>query len=144
VNIAGQADPNWPNRTGYSIPYAILLCSRWGAGRGEGSCGSECLGHQAVRVALCILLFVLYTLLISIVVVTVCFIRCSVKLPLSQPMSFCLFLSILPPTLAGREVKKRPRGPLSPAMAKLQHLILCLTWGGDNGNNEQSMLKQLS
>ena len=39
--------------------------------------------------------FVLCILLICIVVVPVPFIYCSVKLPLSRPTSFCLFLSIL-------------------------------------------------
>jgi len=43
----------------------------------------ECAGHQAVRVALCILLFVLCILLISIIIATVCFICCSVNLLLS-------------------------------------------------------------
>ena len=36
------ADPTWPNRTGYSIPCAVMLCSGWGgAGRREVSHGSE-------------------------------------------------------------------------------------------------------
>ena len=77
----------------------------------------ECTGHQAVRVVLCISLFVLYILLISIVVVTVCFIFCSVELPLSQPMGFfCLFLSILLPTAAEGGVVEWPHGPLLPAI----------------------------
>jgi len=45
--------------------------------------------------------FVSYFLLICIVVVTVPSVCCSVKLPLSRPTSFCLFLSILLRTLAG-------------------------------------------
>jgi len=40
-------------------------------------------GHQVVRVALCILLFVLCILLISVIAVTVRFVCCSIKLPLS-------------------------------------------------------------
>jgi len=43
---AGRADPNWPNRTGYSIPCAIMLGSSVGAGGGEGSCGSGARGAQ--------------------------------------------------------------------------------------------------
>jgi len=43
----------------------------------------------------------LYILLIGIGGVTVPFVCCSVKLPLSQPMSFCFFLSILLLTPAG-------------------------------------------
>jgi len=45
--------------------------------------------------------FLLYILLMCIAVITVRFVCCSVKLPLSQPTSFCLFLSILLPTPAG-------------------------------------------
>ena len=45
--------------------------------------------------------FVLCLLLICIVVVTVPFVCCFVKLPLSRPTSFCLFLSILLLTLVG-------------------------------------------
>ena len=56
--------------------------------------------QRAVRAALCVLLFVL-CILICIVVVTVPFVSCSVKLPLSRPTSFCLFLSILLHTPAG-------------------------------------------
>ena len=49
-------------------------------------------GHWAVRVALCIPLFVLCILLISIIVVTVRFLCCSDKLPLSRFISFgCFF-----------------------------------------------------
>jgi len=82
----------------------------------------EHTGHQAMRVALSISLFVLY-ILISIVVVAVPFICFSVKLPLSQPTSFCLFPSILHPTRAGGGAIKRPRGPLLLATAKPQHLL---------------------
>jgi len=54
-------------------------------------------GDRVVRVALCILLFVLNILLISIAVVTVCFICSSVKLPLSSPTSLLLFPFHSPP-----------------------------------------------
>jgi len=59
------------------------------------------VGHWAVRVTLCILLFVLCILLLNIVVVTVRFHCCSVQLPLSRPMSFCHFLSVLLRTPVG-------------------------------------------
>jgi len=98
---AGRADPTWPNRAGYSIPCDVMLGSgggelgtgthSWlgsmGTGPGEllsGSCGLCCA-----------------FLLICIVVVTVPFVCCSVKLPLSRPTSFYLFLSILLCTPAG-------------------------------------------
>jgi len=54
--------------------------------------------------------FVLCILLICIVVVTVPFACCSVKLPLSQPTSFCLFLSILLRTPVEGGAAERPRG----------------------------------
>jgi len=47
--------------------------------------------------------FVLCIPLFCIVVVPVPFVCCSVKLPLSRPTSFCLFLSILLRTAAGGE-----------------------------------------
>jgi len=53
------------------------------------------------RAALWAVRFVLCILLICIVVVTVPFVCCSVKLPLSRPTGFCLFLSILLRTPAG-------------------------------------------
>ena len=57
----------------------------WAAGR-QSRLGST--QQQVVRVALCILLFVLCILLICIVVVTVPFVCCSVKLPLFRPTGF--------------------------------------------------------
>jgi len=71
-----------------------MLGSYWGElGGGKSVVALEHAGHQAVRVALCISLFVLYILIISITVIIVPFVCCSVKLPLSQPTSFCLFVS---------------------------------------------------
>jgi len=104
-----------------------------GSGRGEvarrkGVVAGESVGHRAVRAALCVSLFILYILLIGIAVVTVCFVCCSIKLPLSGPMNFCLFLSILLPTPDGEGVKERPRVPLLPAMAKLQQNSLSMIW----------------
>jgi len=74
------------------------LAGGWGA---KLIAAPEHAGHQAVRVALSTPLFVLHILLISITVNTVYFVCCSVKLSLSGPTSFCLFLSILLPTSAG-------------------------------------------
>jgi len=80
-----------------------------------------------VRVALSILLFVLYIFLIRIIsylliVVTVHF----VKLPLSQPTSFRLFLSILLHTPAAEGTTEQSHGPVLLAMAKLQHCLTAL------------------
>jgi len=66
---------------GYLITPDIMLCLR--GGQGKSISAQELLGHQEVRVAPCIPLFVLYILLISVIVVAVCFLCCSVKLPLS-------------------------------------------------------------
>ena len=38
-DTAGQTDPNWPDRTGYSIPCAAMLGAGGGAGQGEGGPG---------------------------------------------------------------------------------------------------------
>jgi len=71
-------------------------------GSGWGELGSrKALAAQAVRAALCVLLFVLCIHLICVVVVIVLFVCCSAKLPLSRPTSFCLFLSVLLRTPAG-------------------------------------------
>ena len=104
---AGQADPTWPNRAGYSIPCAVTLGS--GGGELSGQNSLVAWGHgrrsgpvRSGRAALWFVRFVLCFLLICIVVVTVPFVCCSVKLPLSRPTSFCLFLSILLRTPSGR------------------------------------------
>jgi len=103
-DTTGRADPTWSNRTGYSIPCAVVLGSRLGeVAGGKLIAAQECMGHRVVRVALCISLFVLYTLLISIVFVIVCFICCSAKLPLPRPTSFLPFSSHYPPHPSGGE-----------------------------------------
>ena len=82
-----------PGQTEQCIPYHVPSC--WVLGGGSRETGTHSwLGSAwwwAVRVALCVLLFVLCVLLIRIIVVTVPFVCCSVKLPLSRPTSFCLF-----------------------------------------------------
>jgi len=62
----------------------------------------ECVARWAVRVALCISLFVLYIFLINVIVVTVHFVSCSVKLPLSQTTSFAFFFPFSSPLQEGR------------------------------------------
>jgi len=76
----------------------------WGGSGGAGtlSHGSGALGSGGRGERLCCAVcFVLCIPLICIVVVPVPFVCCSVKLPLSRPSSFCLFLSILLRTPAG-------------------------------------------
>ena len=101
---AGGADPTWPNRAGYSIPCAVML----GSGGGELGSGNSLVAWERVVLVwsrrerlCCAICFVLCVPLFCIFVVTVPFVCCSVKLPLSRPTSFCLFLSILLRTPAG-------------------------------------------
>jgi len=96
--------PTWPNRAGYSIPCAVML----GSGGGWGWCGGNSLtARERVapvvfgRATLWLVWFVSCFLLFCIVIVPVPSVCCSVKLPLSRPTCFCLFLSILLRTLAG-------------------------------------------
>jgi len=98
------ADPTWPNRARYSIPCDVIAGFRWGRGGPAGTHSwlgrvrrQSCSGERVCGVVW----FVLCFLLICTVVVVVPFVCCSVKLPLSQPTSFCLFLFILLRTPAG-------------------------------------------
>jgi len=107
---SGLTQTGQPN--GYSIPRAVVLGSEWGSWPGEKLIAAwELMGHRAVRVALCILLLILHILLISIIVVAVRFLCCSVKLPLYQPTSFRLLLSILLPIPVGGGATERSHGP---------------------------------
>jgi len=110
-DTAGQADPTWPNRAGYSIPCAVMLGSSGGGGavgtllqlgRAQRRFSQRerfCSAGSVLRGLFCG--FVLCNPLFCIVVVPVPFVCSSVKLPLSRPTSFCLFLSILLRNSAG-------------------------------------------
>jgi len=92
-----------PGQTEQGIPYHVPSCwvpvgGSWVAGT-HSRLGSS--RWRSWRAALWVVQFVLCFLLICIVVVPVPFVCCSVKLPLSWPTSFCLFLSILLHTPAG-------------------------------------------
>jgi len=81
-------------------------------------------------------------LLICIIVVPVPFVCCSVKLPLSRPTGFCLFLSIFLHTPAGGgAVMCRISCWLQP---NHNNKFAARAWGGDNGRVEQQLLKLLS
>ena len=116
------ADPTWPNRARYSIPCDVTL----GSGGGSGAAGTHSrLGAGAAPVRFresgcCTVRGCVFSLFVSLLFLfpSVC---CSVKLPLSRPTSFCLFLSILLRTPAGvgaaawrfccwRQPKPRHRG----------------------------------
>jgi len=71
---------------------------RWELTRGSGPRGSGGRGGQLC----CAVCFLLCIPLFCIIVVPVPSVCCSVKLPLSRPTGFCLFLSILLRTPAGR------------------------------------------
>jgi len=96
-----------PGQTEQGIPYHLLSCwvlveRSWAVGT-HSRLGS--VWRQSGREWLCsagsVLWFVLCVPLFCIVVVPVPSVCCSVKLPLSRPTGFCLFLSILLRTPAG-------------------------------------------
>jgi len=92
-DTAERADPNWPNRTGCLIPCAVMLGSGWGrwAG-GKRVVSREHVGHWAVRVALCISLFVLYILHIGIVVLLFTLFAVQLNCPYPDPQVFAFFI----------------------------------------------------
>ena len=124
---ARLAHLNWPNKTGYSIPCAVMLGSGEGMGWGKLMAAWEHAGHRVVRVALCISLFVLYILLPSFLLLLFAPFAVLLNCPYPDPRVFCLFLSILLPTPAGGGAIERPCGPLLPATAKLQQQQKCGT-----------------
>jgi len=90
---AEWADPAWPNRTGYSVPWTVML----GSGLGELGGGSSLAARErpvlvrSGRVALWFVRFVSCFLLICIIVVTVPFavlVNCPCPDP---PVSACFF-----------------------------------------------------
>jgi len=139
-----EADPTWPNRARYSIPCDVTLSSGGGCGAvgTRSQLGSSrrrsCPGERVCCASMCRIF-----LLICIVVVTVPSVRCSVKLPLSRPTSFCLFLSILLRTAAGGgtaawrfccRLQSKPEQTVSSAIQKLlgnvlmKYTCFCSNW----------------
>ena len=96
-----------PGQTEQGIPYHVPSCWVLVGGSWAGGTLSQLGSTKAVSESGSVLGFVLCILLICIVVVPVPFVCCSVKLPLSWPISFCLFLSIL---LRTRRREGWPRG----------------------------------
>jgi len=92
-----------PGQTEQSIPYHVPSCwvpvgGSWAAGTHSWLGSSR---HRSRRAALWVVRIFLVFILFCIVVVTVPFVCCSVKLPISRPTNFCLFLSIPLLTPAG-------------------------------------------
>ena len=90
------ADPTWPNRARYSIPCAVTL------GSGGGGCAAgrhSRLGRAQRRSGFGRAAVVRFVAVFSPYLYRCCScfpsVCCSVKLPLSRPTSFCLFLPIL-------------------------------------------------
>jgi len=133
-----------PGQTEQGIPYHVPSC--WVPEAGSRVEGTRSRLRSARRwcgrTALWVVRFVLCFLLICIVVVPVPFVCCSVKLPLSRPTGFCLFLSILLHTPAGGGAAAcRFCCWLQPN----QNIKFgAQAWGGDNGRAEQRVLKLLS
>jgi len=109
-DTAGRADPNLAKE---SRVFHTMCCHtgfRWGGaarreltrGSGGHKSGSVRESGSALQALFCG--FVFYIPLFCIIVVAVPLVCCSVKWPLSRPTSFCLFLSILLRTPAGRGV----------------------------------------
>jgi len=104
-DTAGRADPTPPGQTEPGIPYHVPSCGVPVGGaaqrkltHGWGACGA---GPVRERGSVgCASLCRIFSLSVSLLFLfpSVC---CSVKLPLSRPPSFCLFLSILLRTPAG-------------------------------------------
>ena len=90
---ARTVDPNWPSKR--DIPYPVTSCSlySWRAGWGRVIAAREQAGHRAVR-KLHYVSLALYVLFTSIVIFL--FLCGSVKLSLSQPMSFASFFQFSP------------------------------------------------
>ena len=93
-----------PGQTEQGIPYHVLSC--WVLSGGSWAAESQS-GLGSAGGAFCCLLCV-FSLSVSLLLPFVC---CSVKLPLSRPTSFCLFLSIVLPTPVGGGTIERPSGP---------------------------------
>jgi len=99
----GRLTQPQPGQTEPGIPYHVPSCWVPVGGRHGGNSLAAREGSAAVRSERAVLFcgFVLCNPIFCIVIVPVPFVCCSVNLPLSRPISFCLFLSILLHTLAG-------------------------------------------
>ena len=102
----GTAGTGWPHLAKQSRAFHTMCHHagfRWGGSwvAGTHSRLGSVQQRGSGRAVLWVVRFVLCFLHICIVVVPVRFVSCSVKLPLSRPTGFCLFLSILLRTLVG-------------------------------------------
>jgi len=118
-DTARWADPNWPDKIGYSIPYATMLSFQWeswpvgsrswlGSAQGtrwwEFLCAFCCLFCILSLSVLSLLLFSWFAVLLNC--------------PYPNRRVFCLFHSIFLPTPVEGRAIERLRGPLLQATAK--------------------------
>ena len=122
-DTARPAGPKWSKRWG--IRYHVMSYSVLSGGKlvgGKMVMAQEHTGRRAVRVALCILLFVLHILLVRIIVITVRFLYCSVKLPLSRPTSFVCLPLHSPPHPSGERGNSMTAWSFVSGQGQLQQL----------------------
>jgi len=107
-NTAGQADPTWPNRAGYSIPCAIMPGSGWGgAGQQELTCSLQ--RCRAARMALSVpAVCVVYSpYLYRCCYCSLCLLFCQTALIPTHRFFACFF----PFSSATQQREGRPLGP---------------------------------
>jgi len=118
---AGQADPTWPNRAGYSIPCAVILGSGgWAVRRGlSRGLGVGCGGRGRWLSGLCVLccVFSLSVSLLFLLPLFAVLLKCPYPDP---PVSACFF----PFSSAPRQGEGRPCGTF-------------VTGCGQNQNNKE-------
>ena len=103
----------WPHLAKQNRVFHTMCCNAgvWLGGAAEAGRESWLWSTwRVVRVVLCVLLFC-FVYPPYLYHCCSCSLCCSVKLPLSRPTSFCLFLSILLRTLVGGGTARRLSGP---------------------------------
>ena len=94
---AGQANPTWPNRAGYSIPCVVMVGSGGGERGGRNSLtarerAAAVVEGGSVGCAVCVVFFSLSVLLLFLFPLFAVLLNCPYP---NRPTSCCLFLSVL-------------------------------------------------
>ena len=143
-DAAGQADPTWPNRKGYSIPCSIMLGPCWrGAAwrelsRSSGVRGARRWERLSVLCGLCCVFSLSVLLLLLLFPLFAVLLNC----PYPDPPVFCLFLSILLSTPVGGGAAAW-RGCCRP-QPNYSIKFGAQACGGDNDSADQRVVKQHS